>query len=50
MLDTAVGTAAEKMYPKLGYTAWGVVPNYGINPRDGSFVSEVWFYKDLRRV
>lgn len=50
MLDTTVGLPAEKVYPKLGYTELGVVPNYGISPADGSLVDEKWFYKDLRDV
>ncbi|KAI1608158.1 acyl-CoA N-acyltransferase [Exophiala viscosa] len=49
MLDTIVGTEAEGVYPKLGYTRFGVVEEYGYSPRDGSLVDEVWFWKDLRK-
>lgn len=48
MLDTKVGSVAEKMYPRLGYTEVGVVPKYGIDPSSGELVDEKWFYKDLR--
>ncbi|EXJ78815.1 hypothetical protein A1O1_09217 [Capronia coronata CBS 617.96] len=49
MLDTTVGTEAEHVYPRLGYTTLGVVPEYGYSPRDGSLLDEVWFWKDLRK-
>jgi len=48
MLDTTVGTAAEKVYPKLGWERLGVVKDYGISPKDGRLLDEVWFWKDLR--
>ena len=48
MLDTTVGLPAEKVYPRLGYTSYGVAPKYGISPKDGSLVDERMFYKDLR--
>ena len=48
MLDTTIGLPAEHVYPKLGYTEWGVIPKYGISPADGSLVDEKFFYKDLR--
>ncbi len=48
MLDTTVGLPAENVYPKLGWTLIGVVPKYGISPKDGSLVDEKFFYKDLR--
>lgn len=48
MLDTTIGTEAEHVYPKLGYTRVGVVPKYGISPKTGELLDEVWFYKDLR--
>lgn len=34
--------------PKLGYKEFGVLPKYGISPRDGSLVDERFYYKDLR--
>lgn len=49
MLDTTVGTPAEQMYPKLGYEVLGVVPEYGISPKDGTLLDEIFFWKDLRK-
>ncbi|KAL2429564.1 hypothetical protein ABEF95_007058 [Exophiala dermatitidis] len=49
MLDTTVGTDAELVYPRLGYTRLGVVPEYGFSPTDGTLKDEVWFWKDLRK-
>ncbi|KAF2724317.1 acyl-CoA N-acyltransferase [Polychaeton citri CBS 116435] len=48
MLDTTIGSPAEHVYPKLGYTQVGVIPKYGIHPLTGELVDEVFFYKDLR--
>ncbi|KAL1310900.1 hypothetical protein AAFC00_001130 [Neodothiora populina] len=48
VLDTEVGSPAEAVYPRLGYTAVGTIPRYGISPKDGRLVDEIWFYKDLR--
>lgn len=50
MLDTPVGAPAEqsKMYEKAGYREVGVIPAFGISPKDGSLVDEKFFYKDLR--
>lgn len=47
-LDTKVGTDAELVYPKLGWTELGVVPKYGIDPVTKELVDERFFYKDLR--
>lgn len=47
MLDTTVGTPAEKVYPRLAYRKLGVVERYGINPLSEELVDEVWFWKDL---
>jgi GNAT superfamily N-acetyltransferase len=49
MLDTEVGSPAEHVYPRLGYERLGVVREYGISPKDGRLVDEVWFWKDLRK-
>jgi hypothetical protein len=38
------------VYPRLGYAEWGILPGYGISPKDGSLVDEKFFYKDLRNV
>lgn len=48
MLDTEIGSPAEHVYPRLGYTKVGIVPRYGISPKDGRLVDELFFYKDLR--
>jgi len=48
MLDTTVGTAAEEMYPRLGWERLGVVLDYGISAQDGRLLDEVFFWKDLR--
>ncbi|KAF2859316.1 acyl-CoA N-acyltransferase [Piedraia hortae CBS 480.64] len=48
ILDTVVGPAAEKVYRRLEYIEWGLLPNFSINPRDGTLMDERWFYKDLR--
>ena len=48
MLDTTVGTAADLVYPRLGFKEFGVIPRYGISPVDGRLVDERFYYKDLR--
>ncbi|KAI1142331.1 acyl-CoA N-acyltransferase [Hypoxylon sp. FL0543] len=48
MIDTEVGSAAEKVYPRLGYTEIGRVPRYGISPA-GGLKDEVFFYKHLQK-
>ncbi|KAI4788511.1 acyl-CoA N-acyltransferase [Aureobasidium sp. EXF-8845] len=47
-LDTEAGSPAEGIYPRLGYTRLGKIPRYGVSPKDGRLVDEVFFYKDLR--
>lgn len=47
LLDTTIGTPAEHVYPRLGYTMMGMIPRYGISPKDGKLLDEVWFYKQL---
>ncbi|OQN99797.1 hypothetical protein B0A48_14567 [Cryoendolithus antarcticus] len=42
------GSAAEQLYPRMGYNRIGTIPNYGFDPHDGSLVDEVFYYKDLR--
>ncbi|CAG8972524.1 hypothetical protein HYALB_00001216 [Hymenoscyphus albidus] len=49
LLDTVTGSPAELVYPKLGYTFVGVIPDYGISPKDGSLGGATLFYMDLRR-
>ncbi|KAL8853998.1 MAG: hypothetical protein Q9221_001121 [Calogaya cf. arnoldii] len=48
MLDTETGSPAESFYPALGYVKFGIIPNFGISPKDGTLKSETFFYKDLR--
>ena len=50
MLDTMVGLPAEHVYPRLGYIEVGVIPKFGISPKDGTLRDEIFFYKDLRDV
>ncbi len=47
ILDTATGSPAESMYRKLGWTSFGVVPNYAFSP-DGIPSAATYFFKDLR--
>ncbi|KAL8879167.1 MAG: hypothetical protein Q9198_003174 [Flavoplaca austrocitrina] len=47
MLDTETGSPAEEFYPALGYAKVGIIPNFGISPKDGTLKSETFFYKDL---
>lgn len=53
MLDTTVGTPAETVYERLGWTRLGVVRDYGYRPTgrgdEVELADEVWFWKDLRR-
>jgi hypothetical protein len=49
MLDTVIGSEAELVYRRLGYNEVGRIPRYGISPRDGSLVDEIFYYKDLRK-
>lgn len=49
ILDTTVGTGAEQLYPKLGWERLGVVREYGISPKDGRLLDEVFFWKDIRQ-
>ncbi|KAL8862511.1 MAG: hypothetical protein Q9178_001009 [Gyalolechia marmorata] len=48
ILDTETGSPAEMMYPRLGYIKVGIIPKFGISPKDGALKSETFFYKDLR--
>jgi len=49
LLDTEVGSEAEKVYPRLGYTLLGVIPEFGISPKDRRLVGGAFFYKDLNK-
>ncbi|KAJ7293891.1 acyl-CoA N-acyltransferase [Mycena rebaudengoi] len=46
-LDTTTGSPAEIFYEKLGYSRLGVIPNYGVNPVDGSLIGETFYWKQL---
>jgi GNAT superfamily N-acetyltransferase len=46
LLDTCEGSAAERLYTRLGWTRVGVVPGFAFNP-DGSICDTVFFYKRL---
>lgn len=48
LLDTTVGTDAEHVYPRLGYKQIAYIREYGLSPKDGSLLDEIWFFKDLR--
>jgi len=49
LLDTTIGSGAEHVYPKLGYKEIGIVPAYGVSPKDGTLLDEIFFYKDVRQ-
>ena len=46
VLDTATGSPAEAIYPRLGWTRVGVVPDYALYP-DGGYCGTTFFYKRL---
>lgn len=46
VLDTATGSPAEAIYPRLGWTHVGVVPDYALYP-DGGYCDTTFFYKRL---
>ena len=46
VLDTATGSAAERLYARLGWTRVGVVPGYALWP-DGRLCDTTIFYKQL---
>jgi len=48
MLDTMEGSHAEALYHKLGWEKLGVVRDYGLDPRDGRHINEVFFVKYIR--
>ena len=47
LLDTTTGSAADRMYRRLGWVAFGEVPNHALTA-DGALSDTTWFYKDLR--
>jgi GNAT superfamily N-acetyltransferase len=44
LLDTRGESAAERLYRRLGWSAFGVVPDYACDP-DGTLAACVFFYK-----
>lgn len=48
VLDTVTGSAAERLYRRLGWTRMGVVPEYALMP-DGQPCDATFFYKPLLR-
>lgn len=46
VLDTATGGAAERLYPRLGWSRVGIIPNYALYP-DGLPCDTTIFYKSL---
>jgi GNAT superfamily N-acetyltransferase len=48
VLDTASGSPAEAIYPKLGWTRVGVIPDYALWPQ-GGLCNTTIFYKRIGR-
>lgn len=46
VLDTATGSPAEEIYPKLGWTRVGIIPDYALWPQGGLCDTTI-FYKRL---
>jgi GNAT superfamily N-acetyltransferase len=46
LLDTETGSAAERLYAKWGWNAWGTVPGYAIS-EDGTASGTTFFMKRL---
>ncbi|PWE56070.1 GNAT family N-acetyltransferase [Metarhizobium album] len=46
VLDTATGSPAESIYPRLGWTRVGVIPDYAMWP-EGGYCPTTIFYKRL---
>jgi GNAT superfamily N-acetyltransferase len=44
VLDTATGSDAEAIYPRLGWERVGVIPDYALWP-EGGFCATTFFYK-----
>lgn len=49
VLDTATGSLAESIYPKLGWERAGVIPDYALFP-DGRYCDTTLFYKRLASI
>ena len=46
VLDTVTGSTAERLYERLGWTSFGIVPGYALFP-DGRPCDATFFYKAL---
>ncbi len=46
-LDTWSGSAAERLYRRLGFAETGTVPNFFVHPSDGSLQPTTYFHKVL---
>ena len=46
VLDTATGSPAEEIYPKLGWNRVGIIPDYALWPQ-GGFCDTTVFYKRI---
>lgn len=46
VLDTATGSEAEAIYPRLGWERVGVIPDYAMWP-EGGFCATTFFYKRI---
>lgn len=46
VLDTVTGSAAERLYRRLGWQEVGTIPNYALSP-DGTPNATTYFYKPL---
>jgi GNAT superfamily N-acetyltransferase len=46
VLDTVTGSAAERLYTRLGWQRLGAVPRYALMP-DGACCDATFFYKEL---
>jgi GNAT superfamily N-acetyltransferase len=47
LLDTTTGSDADRMYRRLGWVAFGEVPNHALTA-DGRLSDTTYFFKDLR--
>lgn len=46
-LDTESGSAAERLYARLGWTCYGAVPGYALAADEGGRRAASFFYKEL---
>lgn len=49
VLDTATGSEAEAIYPRLGWQHVGIIPDYALFP-DGRYCDTTIFYKRIGQV